>query len=442
MKLPLDSRLAIDLAGKTYTLDGRQLSLCEDMTQISGPLIVLSDLKTSQYKIETVSAKKRYAAAILERELRERGDVDGPCKVHLVDAKATSNQTECLYTSVEAEVFADYWQILDKRSDHCLIVPFLALLFRYLSAKKGNRALLFQYGHKVVLLGVSDAKPVICLQVNSTGDERSDWSRPLTFLANEIQNSDAKFDEVEWHSWDPEGRFSSLELDQMLSEQLDVPVVKAPESDVLYENGEFKSSLPSILKNIKASDAIADASGGVLFGAERFVPWAAAIALGVSLALFFQAQQWQSERTENLERYSMLKQQIDHNRFSSMQRQIAEEPDSLVAALGKPNVDLLNRVAASVERPSLPEIIVNIRQSVPDSLQVYGLRLDSFSPEIQFTIEGNAGKDLQTANQSLALMSSSLRKQGYTVRDNGMLLKDGNNLFQIVVSLEGGHDEV
>jgi len=441
MSLPLGSSPVIDLGGKRWVLSGRKATPVSRLKDVAGAVVSISDFGGALQSSETVSAEKRHAEAIIEKQLRERGDSDGPSKVLIVDSHSVAGTTHALYTSVPADQFSEYWEEVSEQKDHCLLVPVLSLLYRrLLSLKTSSTALVFQCGQQLTFLTVKNGKPQHCLQVSSTGLLESDWQRAISFLVSEIRGlSDVVADKVEWHSWDESAK--SVEttpcLETMFAEATDFSVSLAQQTTISTPDGEFSSSIPLLLKTLSLSDKVNSSGAITLFRLEQYLPWAAAVVLGVSAALHMLSGQWSAENETNKQSIASLSSQIDEQKLALMRREIGTNVQPLGALLGSENLSLLNMLSTTNSKPALPDIILSVRQSVPNVLRITGMRLDNFLPDVQLTIEGNAGRNLPEANSALELMIKTLRSKGYLVKDNGMFIKNKDNLFQLVLTLEG-----
>ena len=445
MSLPLGSLPVIDLDGQKFALVGRELKPVDDFTKLTGSVIVISDFNCALQRAETISAEKRFAEAIIEKQLRERGDADGSSKVVIVSANTVAKKTHALYTSIPSDEFSTYWSMTAGHNDHCLLVPMLSVLLRRLRAKKSaTAALVFRVGNQLTLLSVKNKQPLHCIQVSSLSDSEADWQRAVSYLNNELREQGGLDDiNVEWHSWAPASTLhesdveSPFSLEQLFTERSGLKVETAPSTTLVSAQGEFKTSLPCLLKSVDVVDRVNGFEPLAFFKLEQALPWMAALLFGLSAALYLVSENWQSVEQTNAQVVQQLKGQVDQQRLGEMRAAIQDNSQPIQTLIGEENLRLLSQLSDTVDKPTVPEVIFNIRQSVPDVLNITGIRLDSFQPTLQVTVEGNAGRDLSAANYALQLMIKSLRSKGYQVQDNGMAIKDKDNLFQLVLTLEG-----
>jgi hypothetical protein len=330
-------------------------------------------------------------------------------------------------------------------NDHCLLVPMLSVLLRRLRAKKSaTAALVFRVGNQLTLLSVKNKQPLHCIQVSSLSDSEADWQRAVSYLNNELREQGGLDDvNVEWHSWAPASTLhesdveNPFSLEQLFAERSGLKVETAPSTTLVSEHGEFKTSLPCLLKSVDVIDRVNGFEPLAFFKLEQALPWMAALLFGLSAALYLVSENWQSVEQTNAQVVQQLKGQVDQQRLGEMRAAIQDNSQPIQTLIGEDNLRLLSQLSDTVDKPTVPEVIFNIRQSVPDVLNITGIRLDSFQPTLQVTVEGNAGRDLSAANYALQLMIKSLRSKGYQVQDNGMAIKDKDNLFQLVLTLEG-----
>lgn len=440
MSLPLGSIPVIDLGGKRWILNGNVLTPVTDLKDLTGAMVIISDFDAALQNSETVIAEKKHSEAIIEKQLRERGDSEGPSKVIIVDSQSIAGSTHALYTSVPADKFSEYWTEVSEQRDHCLLVPVLAVLYRrLLSLKTSSVAVVFQSGRHLTFLTVKNGKPQHCLQVSSTSLMKSDWKRTVNFLVSKIRDlPDIIVDKVEWHSWNAgENSEDVLSLNEIFAEATNFSVYLAKQVMISTPDGEFNSSIHLLLKALKLTDNVNGAEPITLFRLEQYLPWVTAVMLGVSIAAFGISEQWNTETKANNQLIESLNNQIDEEKLALMTQELRVNAHTLEESLGQENLALLNILSATNNKPSLPDIILSIRQSVSSSLNITGMRLDNFLPDVQFTIEGNAGRSLPEANRAIELMINTLRSKGYLVTDNGMYLNNNDNMFQLVLTLEG-----
>ncbi len=440
MSLPLGSIPVIDIDGKRWILNGRIITPVTRLKDITGAMVIISDFGGALQSSETVIAEKTHSEAIIEKQLRERGDSEGPSKVIIADSQSIAGTTHALYTSVPADLFSEYWTEVSEQKDHSLLIPVLALLYRrLLSLKTSSIALVFQSGRHLTFLTVKKGKPQHCLQVSSSSLLSSDWQRTVSYLASKIHDlPDLVVEKVEWHSWKPsDDSEDEILLNEMFAQATNLSVDLAKQKTIATPEGEFNSSIHLLLKTLKLSDTVNGTGAISLFRFEQYLPWVAAVILGVSVAAFGLSEQWNNEAKANNQLIVSLNNQIDEQKLDLMKQELNINVQSLEESLGPENISLLNILSATNDKPSLPNIILSIRQSVNSSLKITGMRLDNFLPYVQFTIEGNAGRNLPEANSALELMINTLRSKGYGVIDNGMYIKNNDNMFQLVLTLEG-----
>ncbi|MCK9175620.1 MAG: hypothetical protein M0O96_10140 [Desulforhopalus sp.] len=445
--LPLGSTAIIDLEGKHWALNGGHLVALENINDADGPKWIFTDFERAFKHVESVASEKRYAAPILEKKLRDRGDTDGVSKVLLIAARTTAKTTSVLYTAVATECFSSYWTMAARQKDHCLLIPMLSVLYRYaLSTSCQNVAVLLQYGLNFDVLLLSKGSPISCISVTSSGPEPDDWERALHYLASEIQKVTSamkpSLPEIRWFSWDPEGTTQGQGLANKLQDILEIPVQQSEEYRLILKGKSFQTSLPALLDHARASDQVSGGSSKILYLSERLMPWAAALVLGLSCALFAASHYWQDAARQNEQQAAHFRQQINVDEIAGISEQVARKQQHLQASEEQTEFSFVSHLHKTLLLPSLPEIIGDIRTATPAAIKVSGITLVPDQENSQIIIDGQIDKDLQAVNNDVDFFISGLRARGYNVRDKGLLAKDRSNLFQIVLTLNGAQHEI
>lgn len=444
MTLPLGSTAIIDLGNQRWALQDNNLYALSAIDRVEGPIVQITDFGASLQRVENVAAPKRYAAAILEKSLRDRGDTDGASKILLSSADTYAGTTRALYTAVSAERFNQYWQIANKHSDHYLLVPQLAMLLRKgQKIKDKNPVILFQHGYNIDLLLISDHKPVAALRVTASGSEQDDWERALRFLVAELahlQNDlELTLRKAYWYDWDPEGVCIPEWICHWLDSNTELQIVKEEPVTLNYNGEQILCSLPGLLTSCHSSDAVNTLGSKGSYWGERVLPYAAMVMLSASAALFALSLQWGERSQENAQGISSLIDQINTTDLNTISHQL-KQPVS--QADDNPQYNFISRLHRAASLPPLPKVIADVRGLMPTESRITGLSLDLEGKTSVMILEGWISAEPVTVNKLLQQLIRDLNSKGYQVKDNGLLAQKQRNLFQLEITLDGASHEI
>jgi hypothetical protein len=446
MSFPLDTSMVLDLAGKQWLLKGKSLVAIADINEVNGPRVIVTDFGDALTRVETIAGVKQYAEAIIEKRLRDQGDTDGASKVLILDSESNSNTTRALYTAVSAEKFAQYWSFAKQHSDHCLLIPIAALMLRLAKSKgKGCHAAVMQYEQHVEMLITLNGHSYASLRVTSSSMANDDWQRAINYLAAEMQqvavNCGREIDSVTWVDWNPElfEDAEQLGLPAKLSATLAMSVNPLTPKKLSHGKLQFSSGLPALLNMAKSTDAISSAVAKSLYYAERALPWVAGILLAASGALIASGIYWQNAAQNQQQQAVNLLSTVDSSALKLMQDKTAafkQEFDSKQAD----DYVFISKLQSTIAMPSIAKMMSDVKQSMPEGVKVSLLALNNDKKDLAssptgFIVEGRIFKPLAETNNDLEYISQQLTQRGYRVHENGVINKDNNHVFRLLLTI-------
>lgn len=433
MSVPLGFKSIIDLDGQMWLLDGKQATKISSLDKVKGPKVVLSDFGKALTGIETINASKSYAPAIIEKQLRDRGDMEGASQVLILNAKKKAGATDIFYAALPIGDFSSYLEAAKEQSDHCLYIPVWNAMLR--SAKNGVCVVVFQHGDVLDVLVTENKVVVQTLRVSSSSYGGQDWESALNYLSSELNQIEAdktlKIDHIQWFGWCGDQALGELAERFESLAQRDVTVAKKQALQV--NDNSCDSNVVALLDNVSSCDAVKAESGSYLFTFERVLPWVAGVALAVSAGAFLAGVSWQQSAndykasTENL---------LSSSQFESKLmdvRNIINSTDDSV--LQSEQADFINSVHEVAKLPSIPQMISDIQSSVNPSIHVTKVSIDASNSELNggMLIEGHIDQGLDYATYQVQQLIRNLVAKGYRVEDKGFIAKSGNNGFQLVL---------
>lgn len=107
--------------------DGQSSSI-EPWSRLEGTTLVYFHFDQSQSGLIASTGKASYAGALIEKEVRAGGTIDGSIKVFVHAVRSQADSLQAFYTAVSL----DSWQELEnwaaKQADHCLLIPIASVL--------------------------------------------------------------------------------------------------------------------------------------------------------------------------------------------------------------------------------------------------------------------------------------------------------------------------
>jgi hypothetical protein len=90
--------------------------------------------------------------------------------------------------------------------------------------------------------------------------------------------------------------------------------------------------------------------------------------------------------------------------------------------------------------PSIAKMMSDVKQSMPEGVKVSLLALNNDKKDLAssptgFIVEGRIFKPLAETNNDLEYISQQLTQRGYRVHENGVINKDNNHVFRLLLTI-------
>jgi len=432
MSIPVGFKSILDLDGQMWLLNGKVATKISSLEKVNGPKVVLSDFKGALTGIETINTSKSYAPAIIEKQLRDRGDMEGASQVMILNAKKKAGATDIFFAAVPIGEFSSYLEAAKKQNDHCLYVPVWNAMLR--SVQTGVSVVVFQHGD-VLDVVITEKKTVVhSIRVSSSSYGGQDWEAAINYLASEFNQLESEkgftIEHIRWFDWC--GELSIGELVEKFESLTQRQVTLSNKQALQVDGKSCDSNLMSLMDNVSTCDAIKSESASYLFTFERLLPWVAGVALAVSTGAFMAGVNWQQsandykESTQNLLVSSQFEAKLRH-----VKNIIQASEDS---PLNHDEANFINDVHSVAKLPSIPKMMGDVQSSI-NPIHVTSLSMDDSKEELQggMVVEGYIDNGLDYATVQIQKLIHNLVAKGYQVQDNGFMAKSGNNGFQIVL---------
>lgn len=174
----------LDLEGQTLTqnsIPAASIRLPEDL---QGPTLLISDFASAPFGVDTLPAHSKRLAPLVEKRLREQGEIDGLAQVLIHTSEQQGNIARVFYTAVPVTQHLSYHQLCKNHTDNLLIFPLAdALLALACQQELNDGLLLFVHGQCVDLLMLREGQVRAAKRLRRFDDEAIEQQR----LASAIQ---------------------------------------------------------------------------------------------------------------------------------------------------------------------------------------------------------------------------------------------------------------
>lgn len=435
MTVPLGFKQVIDLDGQQWLIEGTKVISIESLADVSGPKVVLSDFGHALTGMETVHSGKSYAPAIIEKQLRDHGDMEGASEVLVLSSRKTASALDVFYAAIPIQKYSDYLNSIKSQNDHCLYVPIWSAMLR--TAQKDVTSIVFQHGEVLDVIVVQDGFPLHSIRVSSSSYGGQDWDSALNYLATELNQVEAdkkiKVNSIKWFAWCGDQTLNELasRFESLSSRNVSIGKKKSIEI-----NGEScDSNIAELFNKLSSQDAIKSDSGKTLYNFERVLPWVAGVALAISAGAFMAGLNWQKSAQDYMDSAQAL---LASSQFEEKLVKVKElvsknnQSSSVIAADKVAFIDELHSIANS---QSIPQIIGDIQAVVNQHIHINKIQLNSLENDETFgmILDGHIDQDLDFAAQQVDQLIARLIAKGYQIEDKGFVAKNGNNGFQLIL---------
>lgn len=228
---------------------------------LRGPTLLISDFASAPFGVDTLSAHSKRLAPLVEKRLREQGEIDGLAQVLVHTSEQQGNIARVFYTAVPVANHLRYHQLSKIHTDNLLIFPLAeALLALAHQQELTDGLLLFVHGQCVDLLMLHQGQVRAAKRLRHFDNEAIEQQR----LASAIQRI-----------WQDE---ASTEADLVVIEH--TPGAAASLNDLLAQQGIIKAIPLALTPNhlfaaLNLLKAVQSPSERVSYLSAVSLPWVA-----------------------------------------------------------------------------------------------------------------------------------------------------------------------
>ena len=395
------------LGGRWLALDGSRLVTMPAYPKIDVPVVVISDFDNALTGVMAMEANASMAAPLIERRLRKEGMVEGETRLEVAHSISVGRGFQALYSALPMTSWQRMLSWADSCNDHCVVVPLLSVAKRL---QKPGQAVVLRHGRQVTYLAVqSDA--ITYAETMAYSNDADGVFTSVNALAERVKIAfaeGAKPRSIAWYALDAAPEHDDVKLSADFAKAVGVEVQLASHTHLsLPEGGQVRSAMPLLAAAANVDDAVSSRFAGVLYRAERFLPWAAAASAVLAIGLAFVGWQWYSQSRADQSEAQALRSDADRMMAETQAQLLELKKDNGEAERSRQFVERLATASADQDMSSTLE---KVRQAAQNWVSV--LRLRRGDTDQRTYVEGAITKGPDGA-RNLTLFIANLRSMGF-----------------------------
>lgn len=397
------SDLLLHLNRHWSAFDGVRLSEPAAFSPLQRSTVVVTDFENAVSGIAAFEGRPDHAAHVIERRLRADGLIDGESKVLVHDHRRVGNGYQALYTAVPIEEWQRLLTWAEQQPDHCLLIPHVALLRRTLKVGEG---IVLRAGPALTFVAVLRDRLVHASALGFS-EETEDLVMAATSLAERVATQLAHSQDELVVTWCAAvDSFDEQTLHTAFATASGAAVKPAPHAPVVAADGTHaRSALPGLLERASVRIAVNTPGSRASWLAERALPWAAASALVLALALAGLGSYWSVSAATARSDAQVLQTQAA---ALSQTLQAAKRNESSVAFA--PTRDFIEHANEVLGQTDPQAGLAVLREAATGEVRILRVRLDAAAVPPALRVEGLVG---DAGGTSLARFVEHLRRAGF-----------------------------
>jgi hypothetical protein len=400
----------------------------------SGPVRLITDFQGSAFGVESVTATRQTAKALLEKKLRERGDLDASSVLLVHRIEPAGSQCRVFYTAVAHEVYERYAQLAQARDDHFSVFPWAEAFACWTRAQDiQNGTVVWLAGQHADVVALVGGTVVAAERIRSFGHGEGVWRRIAHRIAAIVSEAGADVQDraagVQRAVWLVESPAADPASKGLVAQGLTgCTVVDWQPAATAHQPGRAAWHISrSLFDHLRIAQTSNTALQKLALLATRVAPafGVAAFAASAAMALLAFSYQYQlagtgATLTEHGNASQALAQQLDRavkdaERMSSAQRPLAAWFDQLSVARNT---------------PELQQLVAKIRAAQPSNATVLeiGMVVEKKQHLITATaVAGSAEAAIEAENR----FAENLKAAGFDIVKRDVLTAEGQNRFRL-----------
>lgn len=408
----------LDLKGKVWQVGPETSGIVESLDALRGPAVVISDYQGAPFGVESLPAHHHNLAPLLDKRLRDEGDIDGLARVIIHARERQGDLARVCYTAIPLAVSMRYRRWIGQCDDHILFVSLLEALL-ILARRQGldNGVLAFVSDDSVDVLVLQDGLVLHAGRQRLYGSDSSGHTRIAAFIAAQ-QSLFA----------DRERQMDFLLLERSAGESQ--PLIDALASSS-FQNVISLMPAARLFEYVSIKHSDLDGVSRALYLAKRALPWAVAAMLALCLASVAGALYWKHEARSLQASLSDVKAQAVNVTLAEIEGALRSAESLALSQRERADfVHLAERVRTTPDPASL---LRHLRQAVPDSIELTEAGIVSDEAGVLIIVAGRSDS-VAAPFAAEERFVKALNGLGYEVVRREISSGIGNSLFRLALT--------
>ena|GEM_PF-807702 len=408
----------LDLNRSPIRLDDSGSTPVKLPDDFSGPCVVITDYQASPFGVETLPAQHDNLAPLLEKRLRDQGDIDELAQV-LIHAKEQQNGlARACYSAVPVSTHLRYRNWCAQHDDHVLLFPLpeaLLALSRQQALHDGM--LIFVHGQSIDLLVFQDDKVLAANRMHLFSHDSSEYQR----LARQISSSTLQLNSAPANT-------PCLLVEATAGEC--APLQNALFALQLALNAPVLPAV-QLFRALKPKQADVTSASRFMYIAHLALPVVGVFMLVLCLASAGLTWYWKQQA----ENYQQALTAFSHSNSVAAPGPALEsalrEANLLVQSQGELQafLDITERASKT---PAPAQLVQNLRLAATKNIELTEVSILSDKRETLIIVVGRSG-GIAAPLEAETRFVNALNKQGYTVVKREIESEAGKSLFRLAL---------
>lgn len=401
----MKSALILAVQGVWYKRHGDKWEVTSEHPQLTPQTRILSDFDNAPSGVMAVDSKPDFAAAVIEKQLRSEGLVDGEAHVLTHRILPAGGGSRVLYTAVPIAAWQATFAWLENQASVGLLFSVDAAI---LALAQRHDAVLCRIGRQFRFL-VSQPTALIYLSATAFSDDPDDLDTALLNLTDQARMQWQPRHErmsVYWCDLLAQEHDDGTRLHPTVRKRLGVGVKVAPVTRLAAAGGELRTAVETMAQALSWRAATNSWLDRIAAATERFsLPIAAATAL-CGIGLLAVAGLWATQTMQLQEQEVRLHEEVAgiNQRNAGM-----DIPPATLLAGHAETLGFLDALSAAAASPDLLGFLGDLRKAADQRVRVMRVRL--ISRDGGFRVDGSDSG----SERALTGFLAALRSAGYQV---------------------------
>ena len=411
------SHLLLELNKSLYSLRGKTLTEVTGIRDLHGDKRVFSDFEGATPDLRTVESTSKFASAVLEKELREMGQIEiGGRVVVLHSRKRGDRATEMLYLASPVRIGLEQDMEREGDSELTLLFPLHKLLSSTLESLSPSAPM------AVMMLNQQDLDVIVGDKRNIYASFRISAFHGFTDIERLSSNLNSALNEVERENNISIKKIHVIHVLMMdakadrwisaVASSRKIPCKLQKTTKIKISGNTAYSSVLSKLQQMKPKDSCS--SPGVIaeYAMNQYLPlasvaMAACCVAAIGAFLYFQLQA------------TLLRAEVETLQ-AQLQSKVNQVPTGVIDVSGA--LGTAEQLFYARNMPSLRNVIAEVSSAAKSrSTQIQSVEVEYLPERVSIVLKGDTDKSQQgDSMQHYSHFISALREAGYDLSDSDL----------------------